>query len=205
MLIHWRQIKAHDPEAIVLFRVEDEEGDLYRAYRDDAPDLEHFALLAVGSVIRHCPGTAGGWCGIEPRHLDAVLARIAAAGKRVAVCERVPPGEAKGEPVERIATPGAIETAHTTGPWEIEEELDAEGEPISYIVGPDGETIAMISDDIMDDEEVRANARLMVVAPDLLAACRKILEDLDGDSILIVSLNAIDLVRAAIRKAEGRS
>lgn len=62
----------------------------------------------------------------------------------------------------------------TPGPWEIEETETGrkEGDEDIFIVGPDGETIAMMSRDIMIDETVDANACLIASAPDLIAALK---------------------------------
>jgi hypothetical protein len=59
----------------------------------------------------------------------------------------------------------------TPGPWTIEE-TDAEDQN-EWIVGTDGESIVMVSHDIMDDEEVLANARLIAAAPDLAAVAKR--------------------------------
>lgn len=105
-------------------------------------------------------------------------------------------------------------TKHTPGPWrtnaydhrEIEALAGPEGE--RYVIGP----IAVVYDidSIRSGQAVgEANARLIVAAPDLLAACKAILRH--DDSVL--PHNAVDCatapcaycqVRNAIAKAEGR-
>lgn len=53
------------------------------------------------------------------------------------------------------------------------------------------------------EEEVAANARLIVAAPDLLEACKSLVANLtEGD---FISTTRIEAAEAAIRKAEGRS
>lgn len=56
---------------------------------------------------------------------------------------------------------------HTDSPWEIEKDDPGDG---VYIVGSDGETIAIMSRDIMCDETIMANAKLMAASPELLEA-----------------------------------
>lgn len=53
------------------------------------------------------------------------------------------------------------------------------------------------------DEEIEANANLIAAAPDLLAACRRILVEDDGCSCSEGGYCAWCLARAAIAKAEG--
>lgn len=73
-------------------------------------------------------GLPNDWIGIFPGALEAVLARIVAAGKRVAVCEQVQPSSgtaakpSAGVKIERIVTLGRLveptksPTASLTGP-----------------------------------------------------------------------------------------
>lgn len=102
------------------------------------------------------------------------------------------------------------ETAkHTAGIWYIEA-----GQRI--VSQKTGDTIARVSDlphggDDYDEEE--ANARLIASAPDLLAACEYILDNLDTDAVQHIitcprdfraQLNVSrDMLRAAIAKASA--
>ncbi len=85
---------------------------------------------------------------------------------------------------------------HTPGPWVVE----SGG---SSVVTPGGRAIADIPNDI-DEEEV-ANARLIAASPDLLSACRKILESRDPDpnssKAVDAQIEAWGLAEAAIAKA----
>jgi hypothetical protein len=68
--------------------------------------------------------------------------------------------------------------------------------------------VAMVTfdeDKPQETEEVIANARLIAAAPELLAACKAMLESdgLIGNQPSV--LQAVELMRAAINKAEGRS
>jgi hypothetical protein len=97
------------------------------------------------------------------------------------------------------------EATHTDGPWQLES--NDEGE---YIVGSDGETIALLSNDVMVDGQREADARLIAAAPDLLFAAQaiyKIVERIvmdaeDHGMALDAKTNAIiDCLDAAITKA----
>lgn len=64
-------------------------------------------------------------------------------------------------------------------------------------------TLAMFTD---WSEQDRADAQLMIAAPKLLAACRKAEELLaPWQETGLLGEQALDLVRAAIAEAEGRS
>jgi hypothetical protein len=54
-------------------------------------------------------------------------------------------------------------------------------------------------------EEARANALLMAAAPELLAALKWFIDDIDGTHTAMVDFDRnVELARAAIAKAEGR-
>ena len=87
---------------------------------------------------------------------------------------------------------------HTPGPWRIDEWGD-------IVAGlRDIAETAHIWNDGGDDtlpEMRRANARLIAAAPDLLAACKALLDAIEGDSIAYWH-PIWDDVRAAIAAAE---
>jgi hypothetical protein len=58
--------------------------------------------------------------------------------------------------------------------------------------------------DSVDDEESKANARLIAAAPDLLAACKAVVEE-DGFRGSALMRKRIDAMKEAIAKAEGGS
>lgn len=97
-----------------------------------------------------------------------------------------------------------IDNEPTGGPWEIEVYDDGLGR---YIVGPDGETIAIMSKGIMADEIVAANARLIRASPDLYEAFRSLLDNLrtrkgtpeEGR----LSIYDITKLKAALEKVEA--
>lgn len=96
------------------------------------------------------------------------------------------------------------ETKHTPGPWSLNEEGDPQA--------PSGELICMMTDGVNGEGE--ANARLIVAAPDLLAAFKAIVARHDGifDAAELAAFGPLttkaeDIVRiaqTAIAKAEGR-
>jgi hypothetical protein len=104
--------------------------------------------------------------------------------------------------------------SHTPGPWKVEDRRKA---PIKNIriVGNGGHEVAEVSDvhqrDHLSprkwsDEEANAidaeglaNAQLIAAAPDLLAACKLLIDAGEGCVSLVVVLDA---VWAAIAKAE---
>ena len=103
---------------------------------------------------------------------------------------------------------------HTPGPWQV----GSETYPIAILSGhrhgsPDNEVICIIGDDPMtpeDDDECKANARLIAAAPDLLAALTHIMGNLlaprDNDEIREGSYTAHwHAAVAAIAKAGGRA
>jgi len=99
------------------------------------------------------------------------------------------------------------EAKHTPGPWGSDSEYG------TAIIGADGTTVASVLNSInatkrqhpvpQDVEQVKANARLIVSAPELLAALKKAESYIDrasggGETDLRAELNAV------VAKAEGR-
>lgn len=98
-------------------------------------------------------------------------------------------------------------TKHTTGPWKIAYG-GAEGDGYFSIGSKEKIKTICESSPYPDqfDEELRANARLIAAAPDLLGACKKALAHLaalDGESAPYNVRVRISL-REAIAKAEGK-
>ncbi len=93
--------------------------------------------------------------------------------------------------------------AHTPGPWHVKA-----GQSCQHVVSEDGYfSTGCISFDGQSD----ANARLIATAPELLAACREVdafvaIDEKDGsDGLWTDDYRAlVEIVRAAIAKAEGR-
>lgn len=101
--------------------------------------------------------------------------------------------------------------SYTPGPWTLTLNRCGWGEWnrifSADITASDGTVVAVISDINVQEQHLPAcseeDARLMTAAPALLEACRELLDDVEGEGILIVSINAIERIRAAIAKATG--
>jgi len=93
-------------------------------------------------------------------------------------------------------TPAHGASAHTPGKWSIQREFD--NEPI-YIVAPhSGETIATVERHPDGDPSAdMPNARLIMSAPDLLAALEALLVEYSGPKFSSVA----NAARAAIARA----
>jgi hypothetical protein len=86
-------------------------------------------------------------------------------------------------------------TPHTAGPWSHDDE--------GYVYGADGEQVAGVYEgDGRVYDEVEANTRLITAAPDLLDACRKLLDsDAPGvDPSGYIWTLAVSAARAAVRQ-----
>lgn len=89
---------------------------------------------------------------------------------------------------------------HTPGPW-----LIAEDGFITVRIGNNYPEVAKVFDAPFDDHEVPANARLIAAAPDLLEACRAMLDccyDMDRND---ETLAAVKATMKAIAKATGET
>jgi DNA mismatch repair protein MutS len=106
MMSQYRELKARDPDALLLFRM----GDFYEMFGDDAE--RGSAMLGLALTSRDKGPDAIPMAGFPHHQLDAYLARLVAAGQRAAVCEQVEdPKLAKGlvrRDVVRVVTPGTI-------------------------------------------------------------------------------------------------
>lgn len=96
----------------------------------------------------------------------------------------------------------AVGAKHTPGPWTLRErgdwiEVIADGRPVAIGAVVDRSDPSTVSLGF-------ANANLIAAAPDLLAACRRILVE-DGGCSCSEGYCAWCLASAAIAKAEGRS
>lgn len=89
-------------------------------------------------------------------------------------------------------------TTHTKGPWTIKESTSSA--MVSVYAG--GFSVACTGSAKAEDDNARANARLISAAPDLLAACEAVISELDGDPHRYSLCNT---VAAAIAKAKGEA
>lgn len=96
----------------------------------------------------------------------------------------------------------SAETGHTPGPWKSERVQHRYGCYGHEILPPYRGAMTMRNAPIAfitsDDEQDRANARLIAAAPELLEALKHALD-------FVPDLNNITLIRSAIAKAEGRA
>ena len=106
MMQQYRELKARDPDALLLFRM----GDFYELFGDDAERAS--ALLGLTLTSRDKGADAVPMAGFPHPALDTYLAKIVQAGLRAAVCEQIEDArEAKGlvrRDVVRIVTPGTL-------------------------------------------------------------------------------------------------
>ena len=107
MVRQYLEIKAQHPDALLLYRM----GDFFEMFYDDA--LKAAPILEVQLTARHRGSDSEApMCGIPHHALDAYLAKLLAAGLRVAICDQVEdPAKAKGlvrREVIRVVTPGTL-------------------------------------------------------------------------------------------------
>ena len=102
----YRSFKEQYPDYLLLFRM----GDFYETFYEDAKTASR--ILGLTLTSRSKGPTAVPLAGIPYHALDTYLARLVAAGVRVAVCEQVEdPASAKGlvkRDVTRLITPGTL-------------------------------------------------------------------------------------------------
>ena len=106
MMQQYRELKARDPDALLLFRM----GDFYEMFGDDAERAS--ALLGLTLTSRDKGDDAVPMAGFPHPALETYLAKIVQAGLRAAVCEQVEDARlAKGlvkRDVVRIVSPGTL-------------------------------------------------------------------------------------------------
>src|SRR5438874_656493 len=106
MMQQYRELKARDPDALLLFRM----GDFYELFGEDAERAS--VLLGLTLTTRDKGPNAVPMAGFPHPALDSYLARLVQAGQRAAVCEQVEdPRLAKGlvkREVVRVVTPGTL-------------------------------------------------------------------------------------------------
>ncbi len=106
MMQQYREMKARDPDALLLFRM----GDFYEMFGEDAERAS--SLLGLTLTTRDKGPNAVPMAGFPHPALDSYLAKLVQAGQRAAVCEQVEdPRYAKGlvkREVVRVVTPGTL-------------------------------------------------------------------------------------------------
>jgi DNA mismatch repair protein MutS len=108
MMQQYRELKARDPEALLLFRM----GDFYEMFGDDADRASELLGLAVATRDKDKGPNATKMAGFPHPALESYLAKLVKAGVRAAVCEQVEdPRFAKGvvkRDIVRVVTPGTL-------------------------------------------------------------------------------------------------
>jgi len=106
MMQQYRELKARDPDALLLFRM----GDFYEMFGEDAE--RGASLLGLALTTRDKGPNAMPMAGFPHPALDSYLAKLVQAGQRAAVCEQVEDAKlAKGlvrRDVVRVVTPGTL-------------------------------------------------------------------------------------------------
>ncbi|HWE38785.1 MAG TPA: DNA mismatch repair protein MutS [Isosphaeraceae bacterium] len=106
MMRQYRELKARDPDALLLFRM----GDFYELFGEDAERAS--ALLGLALTSRDKGPDALPMAGFPHPALETYLAKLVSLGQRAAVCEQVEDARlAKGlvkREVVRVVTPGTL-------------------------------------------------------------------------------------------------
>ncbi len=109
--------KAEHPDCIVLFRM----GDFYETFYEDAVETARILDIALTSRDRDAPDPIP-MAGVPWHSANQYIARLVAAGKRVAICEQMEdPKQAKGlvrREVVRVVTPGVLLDTEMADPTE---------------------------------------------------------------------------------------
>jgi DNA mismatch repair protein MutS len=107
MMRQYLEVKAQHPGALLMYRM----GDFYEMFFEDARAAA--PILEVQLTARH-KGTESEvpMCGVPHHALEGYLAKLLAAGLKVAICDQVEdPATAKGlvkREVTRVVTPGTV-------------------------------------------------------------------------------------------------
>jgi DNA mismatch repair protein MutS len=108
MMQQYRELKARDPDALLLFRM----GDFYELFGEDAERASALLGIALTTRDRDKGELAVPMAGFPHPALESYLAKIVQAGLRAAVCEQLEdPRLAKGlvkRDVVRVVTPGTL-------------------------------------------------------------------------------------------------
>ncbi len=107
MMQQYLEIKAQYPDALLLYRM----GDFYEMFLEDAVAAAGILEIALTSRDKQADNPIP-MCGVPYHAADGYLAKLVAAGKKVAICDQVEdPRQAKGlvrREVTRVITPGLI-------------------------------------------------------------------------------------------------
>jgi DNA mismatch repair protein MutS len=107
MMQQYAQAKSAHPDAVVLFRL----GDFYEMFAEDAQDCARLLELVLTSREAG-KGQRVPMCGVPVHAAESYIARLIAAGRKVAVCEQVEDARlSRGlvrREVVRVITPGTV-------------------------------------------------------------------------------------------------
>jgi DNA mismatch repair protein MutS len=177
----YAQIKARFPDTILLFRL----GDFYETFDDDA-ELAARLLDLVLTGREMGKGQRVPMAGIPYHAAEGYIARLVAAGHKVAVCEQLSePSKGRGlveRDVTRVVTPGTVLDPTM---------LDARANNYIAALVLDGARFGIAAADISTGEFITTERRANSAEEALLAAGRELLR-----------LQAAELVRPD--GAEGR-
>src|SRR6266536_2658647 len=115
MLRQYFEMKNRVPDAILFYRM----GDFYEMFFEDAKEAA--PLLGIALTARHRDSDVEApMCGVPWQSADHHIARLVAAGRKVAICDQVEdPRAAKGlvrRDITRIVTPGTVLDPHALLP-----------------------------------------------------------------------------------------
>jgi DNA mismatch repair protein MutS len=107
MLRQYFEMKSRVPDAILFYRM----GDFYEMFFEDAQEAA--PLLGIALTARHRDSDIEApMCGVPWQSADHHIARLVAAGRKVAVCDQVEdPRTARGlvrRDITRVVTPGTV-------------------------------------------------------------------------------------------------
>ncbi len=107
MLRQYFEMKSRVPDAILFYRM----GDFYEMFFDDAKDAA--PLLGIALTKRHRDSDIEApMCGVPHQAVDHHVAKLVAAGRKVAICDQVEdPRAARGlvrRDITRVVTPGTV-------------------------------------------------------------------------------------------------
>ncbi|HVT58761.1 MAG TPA: DNA mismatch repair protein MutS [Thermoanaerobaculia bacterium] len=107
MLRQYLEVKAQNPDAILLYRM----GDFFEMFFEDAQKAAPILEVQLTARQRGSDSEAP-MCGVPHHALETYLAKLLAAGLKVAICDQVEdPAKAKGlvrREVIRVVTPGTL-------------------------------------------------------------------------------------------------
>jgi DNA mismatch repair protein MutS len=107
MLRQYFEMKSRVPDAILLYRM----GDFYEMFFEDAKEAA--PVLGIALTARHKDSDIEApMCGVPHHSVEHHIARLVAAGRKVAVCDQVEdPRAARGlvrRDITRVVTPGTV-------------------------------------------------------------------------------------------------